>query len=227
MASSLPPELLLIPPHTPAHAQSLPALLTSCVEHGCQDGCGGPGGGRGSACGQVMEEVVLHTGPGPPRRRLGSKERTRTESEGTASWDGRSLVPPQSQSHGAPGRPKHVRRTSLPGRAPRATVSSAGTDGRGRGRADTGRPHPTLAWMCLQYLLRELCGFWAEKPETHRPERPSRPECGHRQALPSREHQGYSRPPLPGRSRRSCPLRPLRGKKNRRVMRGGGLSSFW
>ena len=42
VASSLPPELLLIPPHTPAHAQSLPALLTPCVEHGCQDG-GEPG----------------------------------------------------------------------------------------------------------------------------------------------------------------------------------------
>lgn len=32
--SFLPPELLLIPPHTPAHTRSLPTLLTPCVEHG-------------------------------------------------------------------------------------------------------------------------------------------------------------------------------------------------
>ena len=83
MASSLPPELLLIPPRTPAHARSLPTLLTPCVEHGCQDG-GEPGSlavagleltlqfgeEDADACGEAQGEALRHHGgqqhhPGP------------------------------------------------------------------------------------------------------------------------------------------------------------------
>ena len=96
----------------------------------------------------------------------------------------RSLVPPQRQSHRAPGRPKRVSaqggRRSLPGCGLLAAAElPVGAPGRRSAPRDLtagavagltpAALTPLSARVCL-HRIRELYCFWTEKLETHHPE---------------------------------------------------------
>lgn len=139
----------------------------------------GPGNGGGASPNRAWA---------PPTRDWAVKRGHRTESEGVTSQEERSLVPPQRQSHRAPGRLKRGSargsRGSLPGRGllaaaelplgapgPRSALWEL-TAGAVAGLTPAALT-PLSARMCLEYRIRELYCFRTEKLETHHPERRS------------------------------------------------------